>query len=254
MIAAEPRREGTGVPLLDTALWVFTALVALIALILSVDWLVRADTFPVRAVRFEGQFKHVTQAELEAAVMEAVRASFLRVDLDAVKSRAERVPWVQSASVRRAWPRDVYVRFTEQELLARWNGDAWINQAMQAVRVPNGEVSEDTPRLEGPEGTQAQVFERYQALSAVLETFGLDVQRLSLTPRRTWRLEVTEAGKIRNSSIMLILDRDDIERKVERFARVWPELARSGRPIQHVDLRYTNGFAVQWKTGTAGGG
>ena len=158
MIATEPRargNEGTGVPMLDTALWVFTALVTLIALILGVDWLVRADTFPVRAVRFEGQFKHVTQAELEGAVMDAVRASFLRVDLDAVKARAERVPWVQSASVRRAWPRDVYVQFTEQQLLARWNGDAWVNQAMQAVRVPGGELPVGTPRLEGPEGTQA---------------------------------------------------------------------------------------------------
>src|SRR5207248_6097486 len=54
LIASESRREETGTPLLDTALWVFTALMALIALILGIDWLVRADTFPVRAVRFEG--------------------------------------------------------------------------------------------------------------------------------------------------------------------------------------------------------
>ncbi|HKQ30388.1 MAG TPA: cell division protein FtsQ/DivIB, partial [Burkholderiales bacterium] len=188
----------------------------------------------------------------EGAVMDAVRASFLRVDLDAVKARAERVPWVQSASVRRAWPRDVYVQFTEQQLLARWNGDAWVNQAMQAVRVPGGELPVGTPRLEGPEGTQAQVYERYQALSEVLAVSSLSLQRLVLTPRRTWRLDIAPTGKD-HYTIVLILDRDDTERKVERFARIWPELARGQRAIQHVDLRYTNGFAVQWKNAAGGG-
>lgn len=252
MIGAESS-ERTGIPLLDTALWVFTALVALIALILGVDWLVRADTFPVRALRFEGEFRHVTQAELEAAVMDSVRASFLSVDLDIVKARVERVPWVQSASVRRTWPRDVAVQFTEQKLLARWNADAWVNQAMQAVRVPNPEVPTDAPQLEGPEGTQAQVFDQYEALNSMLKTSDFRLKRLTLTARRTWRLELERnvAGKTANN-VALILDRDDIEHKVERFIRVWPELARTGAAIQHVDLRYTNGFAVQFKTAAGG--
>jgi cell division protein FtsQ len=209
----------------------------------------------VRALRFEGEFKHVKQAELEAAVMDSVRASFLSVDLDTVKTRVERVPWVQSASVRRAWPRDVAVQFTEQKLLARWNADAWVNQAMQAVRVPGSDVPAEVPQLDGPEGTQGQVFDRYESLSALLASSEFRLKRLTLTPRRTWRLELerTAAGKATNN-VVLILDRDDVEHKVERFIRAWPELTRAGATIQHVDLRYTNGFAVQFKTGTAAGG
>lgn len=250
MQRTDVQRDPSGVSLLDTALWVFAALVALIALILSVDWLVRADTFPVRAVRFEGEFRHVTQTELEAAVLDSVRASFLRVDLDAVKAKVERVPWVQSASVRRGWPRDVYVQFTEQQLLARWNADAFVNQAMQAVRVPGGEAAADAPQLEGPEGSQWQVFERHQMLNALLAPAGLKLKRLTLTPRRTWRLEL-------DNGPTLVLDRDDIERKVERFAQSWPALkhegAREARAIHQVDLRYSNGFAVQFKAGRSSG-
>ena len=80
----------------------------------------------------------------------------------------------------------------------------------------------------------------------------LSLQRLVLTPRRTWRLDIAPTGKD-HYTIVLILDRDDTERKVERFARIWPELARGQRAIQHVDLRYTNGFAVQWKNAAGGG-
>lgn len=242
MQRADASADGAGVSLLDTALWVLAALLALIAAILGTDWLVRADTFPVRAVRFEGEFRHVTQAELEAAVLETVRASFLRVDLDAVKRRVEQVPWVQSASVRRGWPRDIYVQFSEQQLLARWNEDAWVNQAMQAVRVPAVAAPAPVPRLEGPEGTQWQVFERHQMLDALLAGAGLKLARLTLTPRRTWRLEL-------DNGVALVLDRDDIERKVERFVGAWPQLAREARAIQQVDLRYANGFAVKYKAG-----
>jgi cell division protein FtsQ len=231
-------RDTPGATLFDTAIWVFTALIALIALILGVDWLVRADTFPVRAVRFEGEFKRVTQAELESVVMDAVRGSFLRLDLDAVQERARRLPWIQSVSVRRGWPRDVYVQFSEQKLLARWNGDAWVNQALQAVQVPGGDVA-GLPMLEGPEGTEAQVYQRYQELNTQFSPAGLTLTRLTLTPRRTWRLEF-------NSGLALILDRDAPPQKLERFLKAWPALAREGRAIQQVDLRYTNGFAVLW--------
>jgi cell division protein FtsQ len=247
MQRADASRETPAVALFDTALWMFTALVALIALILGADWLVRADTFPVRAVRFEGEFRHVTHAELEAAVMDAVRASFLRVDLDAVKAKVEQVPWVQSASVRRGWPRDVYVQFTEQQLLARWNEDAWVNHAMQAVRVTGDELAHDLVQLAGPEGTQWQVYERHQVLNSLLAASGLKLTRLTLTARRTWQLEL-------DNGLVLVLDRDDVERKVERFVRAWPQLAREAPAMRQVDLRYSNGFAVHWKARMAGEG
>ena len=246
MQSADATHERMGPALFDTALWLFTALVALIALILGADWLVRAETFPVRAVRFEGEFRHVTHAELEAAVLDSVRASFLRVDLDAVKAKVEQLPWVQSASVRRGWPRDVYVHFTEQQLLARWNDDAWINQAMQAVRVTGGGLPSEAVWLAGPEGTQWQVFERQQVLNSLLAESGLKLARLELTPRRTWRLEL-------DNGLVLLLDRDDVERKLERFVRTWPLLARTAPAMQQVDLRYSNGFAVKWKAGYANG-
>jgi cell division protein FtsQ len=238
---ADGPKAAPGAALFDTALWVFTALIALIAVILGLDWLVRADTFPVRAVRFEGEFTRVNQTELQAAVMDSVRGSFLRLDLDAVKLKVEGVPWVQSAAVRRAWPRDVYVRFTEQKLLAHWNQTGWVNQALEAVQVPaQADMPADAPWLEGPEGTQAQVYQQHQALNKLLQSSGLGLARLTLTPRRTWRVEL-------NNGVVLVLDRDEVEHKIDRFAQAWPLLTRDGRAVRQVDLRYTNGFAVDWK-------
>jgi cell division protein FtsQ len=231
----------------SAAVVLFVGLVVLIAGLLGADWLLRADNFPVRQVRFEGEFRHVTQPQLEAAVMDAVRGNFLRLDLAAIRARAEKLPWVHEAAVRRQWPFDVHIRFTEHKLLARWNETAWVNQAGRAVRVPDTDHPRDLPWLDGPEGTSAQVYSRYQGLSRILAAAGLRLMRLALTPRRTWRIEL-EGG------LVLILDRDQPEHKVERFARLYPQLAHEARRFRVVDLRYTNGFAVEWKAHRAAPG
>ena len=107
--------------LFKAAVGVFATLLVFISLVLATEWLSRPDLFPVRAVQFEGEFKRVTQAELAAAVEGAAQGNFLLLDLDTVKARAESLAWVYQAEVRRRWPRDLLIRFTEQQLLARWN-------------------------------------------------------------------------------------------------------------------------------------
>jgi len=231
--------------LFRAALGVLAVLVALIGAVLAYERLSRPDVFPVRAVRFEAEFRNVDRERLAAAVAGAVQGNFLQLDLDAIKARAESVPWVHQAEVRRRWPRDLLIRIHEQRLVARWNDEAWVNDAMQAVQVEGGALPADAPRLEGPAGTQALVFERYQAFGRRLAEASLHIRRLTLTARRTWRIELT-------NGLQLVLDRSQPDRKLERFARVYARtLAPQVATIHTVDLRYTNGFAVQTGGGRA---
>lgn len=228
-----------GISLFKAAVLLFTLLSGLLALAFGADRLLRTDNFPVRQVRFEGEFKHVTQQELEAAVVKAVHGNFFLLNLDAVKARVEALPWVYTASVRRQWPQDVHVRFTEQQLAARWGDDAFLNQAGDVVRVTLNEPMPDLPRLEGPEGTGPQVLECSRKLGQILAVVGLELEQVSLTPRRVWRLELKDG-------MVIVLDRDQPEYKLERFARVYAQsLRHQGGDIARVDLRYANGFAVQ---------
>jgi cell division protein FtsQ len=243
----EPRdkaQEGMG--LLRAAALLLGLLFALLAFAFGADWLLRPDNFPVRHVRFEGEFRHVTQAALEEAVKNVVHGNFFLIDLDAVKARVEALPWVYRASVRRQWPQDLYVRFTEQQLVARWNDAAFLNPAGEVVRVAGPDLPADLPQLDGPEGSGAQVLEQYRIFGGILAAAGLTLQRLTLTPRHTWRLAL--AG-----GIAIVIDRAQSQEKLERFARVYVQsLAPMAAHIKQVDLRYTNGFAVAWQDGHAG--
>lgn len=227
-------------PLFQAALVAFTVLLVLTALVFGADWLLRADSFPVRNVRFEGEFRHVTHAELAAAVKDVVRRNFLTVDLDAVKARVEELPWVRSASVRRHWPRDVAVQFTEQRPVARWGAAAWLNDEGQVIRVQADDLPADAPRLDGPAGTGARVLAQFQLLRPLIRSIGQDIQQLTLTPRHAWRVELI-------NGVALVLDREDPAPKIERFVRSYNRtLAGVAAGVRQVDLRYANGFAVQW--------
>ncbi len=229
--------EGMG--LFKAAMLLLALLAALLVLAFGADWLLRTDNFPVRHVRFEGEFKHVTQQELQTAVMSVVHGNFFLINLDAVKTRVESLPWVYKASVRREWPQDVYVRFTEQQLAARWGDEAFLNQAGDVVHVTGSDLVTDHLRLDGPDGTGAQVLDNYKSLGRILAAVGLKLKQMTLTPRRTWRLVLT-------NGMVLVLDREQPEHKLERFARVYAQsLVHLASGIKQVDLRYTNGFAME---------
>jgi cell division protein FtsQ len=223
-------------------------LAALIATSYGVDWVLRTENFPVRNVRFEGPFERVTQAELDAAVLSLVRGNFFLVDLDAVRERVEALAWVHRAEVRRRFPQDIAIQFTEEQLAARWSNGAWVNTSGEVVRVTGTDLPTDLPQLVGPDGTSAQVLNAYRDFRDVLANVGLSVATLTLTPRRSWQLDV--AGQADDQRLTLVLDHEQPRVHLERFVRVYrASLASQLTAIQQVDLRYTNGFAVQWRRG-----
>jgi cell division protein FtsQ len=218
----------------------FGVVLAGAVLLFSVDYVLRPQTFPVRSVSFAGEFKHVDEKALTAAVMDSVRGNFFLLDLDAVRERARSVPWVYDATVRRLWPDGVQVAFTEQQLVARWGPAGWVNVHGDYVDLKGQPGPDGLPQFAGPDGMQDRVLQHFRQLNQILGPASLSVASLTLTPRHSWEI-------VLDNGIALTLGREDPEPKVARFARVYPQiLGAQAAKIRRVDLRYTNGFAVQW--------
>ena len=106
------------------------------------------------------------------------------------------------------------------------------------MRLDSAYPSAALPELRGPEGTHAHVLARYQDFSELLQPVSMRIVGLTLTPRRTWRLQL-------DSGVTLILEREDPDAKIKRFARVYRHvLAKHETKIKQVDLRYTNGLRM----------
>jgi cell division protein FtsQ len=218
----------------------FGAVLASAVVLFGVDYVLRPQSFPVRSIRFSGEFRHVDEKALTAAIMDSVRGNFFLLDLDAVRERARSVPWVYDATVRRLWPDGVQVAFSEQQLVARWGQSGWVNVQGDYVDLKGQPGPDGLPQLVGPEGMQDRLLEHYRRLSEILAPANLHVASLALTPRHSWNM-------VLDNGLVLTLGREEPEPKVARFARVYPlALAAQAAKIRRVDLRYTNGFAVQW--------
>ncbi len=213
---------------------------------LGLDWLLRPDRFVVRHIHVEGPFQHVGREQLVQAVKDQAHGNFLAIDLDAIKARVESLPWVYRASVRRQWPGALYIRFSEQRLVARWGAHDWINEAGELVRnIRNDEVDLDVPRLSGPDGTHGPALAGYRRFAALLGPLRQRPVELTLGPRRTWRMRL-------DGDVVLVLGREHAEARLARFVQAYGRgLVQQQDRIARADLRYTNGFSVQWNDTSA---
>ena len=221
-------------------LYAFGVLVFATLVLLAVDTLLRPESFAVRSLSFEGEFRQVDQQTLTAAVIESVRGNFYLLNLDEIRERARTVPWVHDVTVRRRWPDGVHIRFSEQQLVARWGKNGWVNAQGEYVNLRGREGPAGLPLLVGPEGLQGRVLEHYRRLNEILAPAQLQVAALTLTDRHSWNI-------VLHNGLVLTLGREAPEQKVERFARIYPRtLSAQTARAKRVDLRYTNGFSVEW--------
>ena len=225
-------------------LYAFGGLALATFVLLAADTVLRPESFAVRSLSFEGEFRQVDQQALTAAVMESVRGNFFLLNLDAIRARARTVPWVHEVTVRRHWPDGVHIRFSEQQLVARWGKSGWVNVQGEYVNLQRREGPAGLPLLTGPDGLQQRVLEHYRNLNDILAPVQLQVAALTLTDRHSWNI-------VLHNGLVLTLGREEPEMKVERFARVYPRaLAAQVARAKRVDLRYTNGFSVEWMNRT----
>jgi cell division protein FtsQ len=201
-------------------------------------------TLPVRVVRIDGESRYLDRLLLESVVADATRRGFFNIDVMRVRQVAEKLPWVDSVSVRRVWPDTVVLNVTEQEPLGRWASADLVSTQGVLFRPRQESIPKGLPQLSGPPGSAAEVAESYKRIAAMLDPLGLGVARVELDARRAWTLRLSNGVELR-------LGKADQEERLQRFVHIYPRLAMQGKGrMCTVDLRYTNGVAVSWEAET----
>jgi cell division protein FtsQ len=219
------------------------ALMAIVALgYAGVAWLVRQPAFAFREVVVTTPLHRANGAYLEAVVRSELSGTFFTLDLGRARQALAQVPWVRAAGLRRQWPRRLEIEIEEHAPLARWNDAGLVNTRGEVfVADWNGEL----PQFSGPPGASAAMTTRFRDWSAVVAPLELTVRGLALTPRGGWELRTDG----RAGPLAIQLGRDDVDARLARlvaaYGRTIDALARAGRAVERVDLRYRNGFAAR---------
>jgi len=197
---------------------------------------------PIRIVSVEGKFQRVSPVQVEQAVTTGMKAGFMTVDLAAVRERVQQLPWVDQARIKRRWPNGLRVQITEQVAAARWGETGLLNTRGELFVTNARHVPPELPRLRGPEGSQSQVAQRYLSAQGRLIEAGTRLSALQLDARGAWELELANGVQVR-------LGRREVEDRLDRFINsAWPVMSPRAREVAYVDMRYSNGFAIGWKT------
>ncbi|WP_434212994.1 cell division protein FtsQ/DivIB [[Pseudomonas] boreopolis] len=213
------------------------ALVALPVVAVLNGW-VGAERWPLSRLRVTGDFKRISPEQLRAVVLPYAKSGFFAVKLQDAQDAIERLPWVESAQVRKSWPDVLEVRVVEHKPFARWGADRMLSEQGRLFPVPPRLKDLELPQLDGPDGKTAEVVALYNESRALFAPAGLDVKRLALDARGSWSLGLS-------NDVQVVVGRDDAKARLQRFARVLPQLADPAQPIVRADLRYTNGFTVE---------
>jgi cell division protein FtsQ len=219
------------------------ALMACAALLYAAfAWLVRQPVFAFREVVVTTPLARADGVYLEAVVRSELSGTFFTLDLNRAREALARVPWVRSAGLRRQWPRRLEIEIEEHAPLARWADGGLVNTRGEVFLADwNG----DLPQFAGPQGASATIAARYREWSAALAPLGLRVRGIAQSARGAWEIRAgTPSGPL-----AIELGREDPDARLARLIAAYPRtleaLARAGRPVERVDLRYRNGFAAR---------
>lgn len=200
---------------------------------------------PIDKVSVQGRFQRVSPMEVEQAVRDRIHdAGLVSVDLATLQRAIEQLPWVDTASVARVWPRGLEVTVVEQVAAARWGVNGLLNARGELFLSESRFVPPELPRLSGPVGTESLVTQRYMAIQGRLVEGGARLVSLRLDARGAWELDLDNGVRVR-------LGRRQVDERFERFVAAALRLVvQRSAEMAYVDMRYTNGFAVGWRSGT----
>lgn len=205
-------------------------------------WLVRQPAFAFHEVALRGPLVRANAAHVEAVIRSELAGTFFTMNLDRGRAALARVPWVRKVALRRQWPRRLEVEIEEHAPLARWNDVALVNTGGEVfVAAYDGEL----PLFAGQDGRSPEIAGRYREWGEALAPLGLAIRELDLSARGGWRLTASGGG----GPLTIEIGRDEptarLARFIDAYGRTIAVLGRGGTRIEHVDLRYRNGFAAR---------
>jgi len=244
--------------------WIIAPALLALGALLALDRLYHWEYLRIREVEVHGRFTRVDGGQVRAVVESALPGHYFSVELAGIEARVEQLPWVFSASVRRRWPDTLVVEVAEVQPVAQWGEHQWLNLTGDLVERPAAAERRDLPMLSGPQEHREAVWRAFLDWSKAFATKGLMLDALRFDARGLCYLTLSVSALAQQRSaadgqiapafkatpVALIVQQHNAGARIERFVRALRHsLIGDFSAIRSIDLRYPNGFAVNWKAG-----
>lgn len=220
--------------------WILALGLVALPVVAVVNGWVGSERWALRTLRVNEDLVRVDQDKLRETVLPFAQRGFFAIPLADARQAVERLPWVERADVRKRWPDVLEVSITEHRPFARWGEDRLLSEQGRLFPAEGIDLPQGLPLLAGPDARVEDVVALYNESRALFANSGSDVRSVLLDPRGSWSLRL-------GSGTEVVVGSQEARLRLRRFARMLPQvMARNPLPLQRADLRYTNGFALEW--------
>ncbi|ANJ67945.1 hypothetical protein A9404_11665 [Halothiobacillus diazotrophicus] len=233
-----------GIKRLLTVLFTWAITLSLLGLFVLAGWgFWQKLQVPVTEIRVIGAGGEVSADWVRSELKPLIGQDIWQVNLPAARAQLLRNTWLTDARIRRTWPNALVVSVSIHHPIARWQSDQLLDSDGNVFR-PTDRVPDSLarlPLLSGPEGQQWALWERYLSIKPALQSVGLDTMGLVEDSRGSLDVMVQDGVRIR-------LGVQQVEQRLQRLLDVYGKtVAGKLNQIVAIDLRYSNGFSVQWR-------
>ena len=258
-----PKRTKQAVSLSEPSIFIgmmywFRMVLLIVLTMFAIAWgyikITDPATLPISKVRALGDFSFVTEEMLHRALVKGVdngsvskdkldifeNKGFFNIDVEAIKSRVETMPWVKQASVQRVWPDTLIIEVVEHKPVAYWGDKGLVSELGTIFHPEQKTFPKKLPRFIATQGLAEKCLRYFNDANEMFSNISLNVETVKFNAREALTLKL-------NNGIELNLGRQNKLYRLQRFAQVYSALNEKISLIEHVDMRYTNGFSVKWK-------
>ena len=196
----------------------------------------------IRQVTVEGEVHPSDREAFKEIVTARVAKGLFRIPMGRLAQELAGLPWIHRVKVQRAWPDTLMVTVYGQDPIARWGKTGLMNVYGGLFFPESVEASHAAlPMLYGEETRAAVLAGIFEHNVRRLEPLGLQLQGLFEDDRRSKHL-------VLSNGVILVLGHGELGEKITRFMTAYEEyLSPHMEQVKKIDLRYTNGLAVEWK-------
>lgn len=219
------------------------------------DWVDNPERVVLSQLTITGDKSYTYEDDVRNAIMGlGFPNTYIGQDVDDIQQEVLRLPWIKQVSVRKQWPDRLIVHLVEYQPRYVWNEVFLLDNDGAMFSVPMDRMQYDgLPKLFGPVGKEHLILDTYQKLYSISQTtnkqqYKINVATAYADERNAWQLIISACmdGSY-SQNIKLVLGKDKILERYERFIKLYPQIQRSlagNEQIMEVDLRYENGISI----------
>ena len=198
--------------------------------------------FTILVIKLSGKIVYTSGIEHKEKILHLLTPNFINISIGKIQNPLLKSSWISSVSVKRVCPNNLLIYLCEQIPLAKYSNRGVLTSTGELLYIQNVAKISHLPIFLARENKLKDMFYNYLILRKLLSPYAIKVHRLEIIPDQGWQA-------ILNNGIILLFGQGELFDKLRRFSISYKyKLKEIIDKIHYIDLRYTNGIVIGWKT------